>query len=325
MDSVCRYYTYAEYCRNTFGGRVLKLAVDAGFSCPNRDTVTRRGGCTFCNNAAFHPLYGSHSASISQQLDEALAFHRRRRSVKNAVCLAYYQTFSNTYGTLAKLKAICEEALRHPLVKGIIIATRPDCVDAEKLDYLASLPCYVAVEYGIESCYDETLLRVNRGHGFADTCKALQATAERDIPCGGHLMFGLPGESYDMMLKEAGMINNLPLQMLKFHQLQILKGSALGELWTSLSSEGQTAEQEQACFGLPFAVKDYVALVCDFLERLRPDIAIGRLASEVPPRYQAAPVRCWKKSDGSALRVAELPAMVEAELRRRGTRQGALL
>lgn len=325
MSKVEHYYTYAEYCRKTFSGRVLKLAVDAGFGCPNRDSGTRQGGCSFCNNAAFHPSYETPSASISQQLNEALEFHRHRRSTEHVICLAYLQPFSNTYGTLKKLKAICEEILRHPFIYGIIIATRPDCVDAEKLDYLASLPCYVAVEYGIESCYDETLQRVNRGHCFADTRKAVQATAERHIPCGGHLMFGLPGESREMMLREAETINALPLQMLKFHQLQILKGSALGEEWARKASEGLTIEQEQACFGLSFSVKDYVALVCDFLEHLRSDIVIERLVSEVPPRYQAAPQRGWKKADGSALRAEEFPAMIEAELMHRGTKQGAML
>ncbi len=319
-----RFNTYSEYCKRTFGTRVLKLAVDAGFSCPNRDAATRQGGCTFCNNDAFHPAYGKSSSSISEQLSEALEFHLHRRPTEDVARIAYFQTFSNTYGTLERLKRCCNEALRYPGIRGIIIATRPDCVDEEKLDYLASLPSYVAVEYGIESCYDSTLLRVNRGHGFADTRKAVCATAERHIHCGGHLMFGLPGETREMMLKEVEVMNALPLTMLKFHQLQILKGTALGSSWDVAMGVGISPKQKQEQFGVPFRVNEYVTLVCDFLERLRPDIVIERLASEVPPRFQAAPQRGWKKTDGNTLRVEELTVMVATELARRGTRQGSL-
>lgn len=314
-----RYYAYAQYFQQLFGGRVQKLSVDAGFSCPHRGGREGIGGCTFCNNEAFNPSYCRQTPTITAQLDEGIRFHqwRYRKAVKY---VAYFQAYSNTFAPIEVLRHRYEEALNHPMISGIIIGTRPDCVDDEVLDYLKELSHehYVAVEYGIESCYDDTLVRVNRGHDFATTQQAIQATADRGLPCGGHLILGLPGEDRSRMLNEAHLINELPLSSLKLHQLQILKGSAM---------EGQYREalaNHTADVLFPhFSLEEYITLVCDFLELLRPDIVMERFAGEVPPRFQAVPERSWRNADGSWVRNEVIPRMVEAELERRNSHQGS--
>ena len=198
----------------------LKLVVDAGFSCPH-------GRCTFCDNAAFHPSYSTPSKSITQQLDEGIAFHAARGRAHGPY-LAYFQSFSNTFAPLARLQEAYGEALAHPAVSGLVIGTRPDCVDAEKLDYIASLGC-ARIEYGIESCRDKTLLRVHRGHDFACAERAVRETAARGIPVCGHFILGLPGETRETLLEDVPRINALPLDGIKFHQLQLLKGTPMAE------------------------------------------------------------------------------------------------
>lgn len=311
-----RYNNYSGYFKSLFGERIQKLSIDAGFSCPNRDGKLSTGGCTFCNNNAFNPSYchTEQRKSITQQLDEGIEFHEWRYK-KAPRYLAYFQSYSNTYAPLDLLRERYEEALSHPKVVGLVVGTRPDCIDDKKLDYIASLAKehYVAIEYGIESCYDETLQRINRGHDFATTRRAFEATAQRNIPCGGHLILGLPGETREMMVAEADIINSLPINTLKLHQLQILKGTTM----------------EQAMLaGTPpppsFALDDYISLVCDFLERLRPDIIMERFAGEVPPRYQALTERSWRRSDGRLIRNEEIPQRIEQELERRNSQQGKL-
>ncbi len=308
--------TYADYCRRLFGRPMQKLTIDAGFSCPNRDGTVGTGGCTFCNNEAFSPSYCHAQKSITQQLDEGIHFHAHRRR-QGTGFLAYFQSYSNTYAPLPVLRELYEEALAHPKVSGVVIGTRPDCVDAEKLDYLASLARghYVMVEYGIESCYDRTLAAIRRGHDYACTQAAIAATAERGIACGGHLILGLPGESREEMVAEAEMLSRLPLATLKLHQLQVLKGSQLGREY----------QRRPECLPPPFELNEYVGLVCDFLERLRPDIVVERFAASVPPRMQADPARGWHHPDGTPVKGSELPRLVSSELTRRGTWQGIKL
>lgn len=310
------YNSYAEFFKREFGGRAQKLSIDGGFGCPNRDGTKGNGGCVFCNNEAFNPSYCRKCGSITEQIDEGIAFHRKR--YRKSVCyLAYFQAYSNTYGSLAELREKYEEALGHEEIAGIIIGTRPDCVDEEKLDYIASLKerGFVAVEYGIESCYDRTLDRINRGHDFACTKRAIEATATRGIHCGGHLILGLPGETREEMVEEAKIVNGLPLNTLKLHQLQILKGTVLAE-------NMERGEEERV---RQFGLEEYIGLVCDFVERLREDVVVERLAGEVPPRYQACPERSWRRDDGRLIRYEEIVAMVEKEFERRGSRQGCRL
>ena len=310
------YNAYSAYFREHFGTRVQKLSIDGGFSCPNRDGRCSTGGCTFCTNEAFNPSYCRRVASITEQLDEGIAFHRHRyRSAP--VYLAYFQAYSNTYAPLGVLRERYDEALRHEGVVGLVVGTRPDCVDGSVLDLLAeySKRYYVAVEYGIESCYDRTLRAINRGHDFACTQAAIRATAERGLPVGGHLILGLPGESRDDLLVEADIVNSLPLTTVKFHQLQILHGTEM---------ERQYQDEAFRKSLLQLSLDEYIALICDLLERLRTDLVVERLAGEVPPRYQACPERSFRRKDGRLLRNEEIPALVEAELTRRGTRQGYL-
>ena len=294
---------YLSYSK-LYGKRLLRLTLDGGFTCPNRDGTLGVGGCTFCDNAAFHPGY-TRGKDIAEQIEAGIDFHARRGRKADGY-LAYFQAFSNTYAPLPVLQERYEAALSHPLVKGIVIGTRPDCVDAEKLDYLASLRnrgSIVEVEYGIESVFDQTLQRVHRGHDFACTEKAIRATAERHIPVGGHVILGLPGETREMLLEEAEILNTLPLSSIKFHQLQIIKGTQMEKEFASCPGDF-----------LRLSPDEYIDLLVDILERLRPDIAIGRIASSVPPKFTDAP---W-----GLLKHDELLRRLERRMEERNTRQG---
>lgn len=303
-----RYNQFVDYFREKYGCRVQKLVVDAGFTCPNRDGSLAFGGCTYCDNNAFHPSYSTPDKSIALQLDEGIRFHKvRYRSA--AKYLAYFQPYSNTYAPLGRLKELYGQALSHPDVIGLAIGTRPDCLDSGKLDYLAELSqqCEVILEIGIESCYDETLRHINRRHTFEQARRALEESAERGIRTGAHFIFGLPGETREMMLEGAGIINSLPLGSVKFHQLQIIKGTPM--------------EKEFALHPERFVtwkLDEYIDFFIDFLERLKPDIGIERFAGEVPPRYV-------NSTPWGLVRNVELLRMLEARLEERDTRQGALL
>ena len=271
----------------------LKLVLDAGFSCPGR--------CTFCDNAAFHPSYSTPSKSITQQLEEGIAFHAARGRTGGPY-LAYFQSFSNTFAPLGRLREVYAEALAHPAVSGLVIGTRPDCVDAEKLDYIASLGC-ARMEYGIESCRDETLRRVQRGHGFACAEQAVRETAARGIPVCGHFILGLPGETRETLLEDVSRINALPLDSVKFHQLQLLKGTPMAGEFTARPEEF-----------VRWTLEGYIDLLVDILERLRPGIAVGRLAASVPPRFLAVP--------GWGVKAAEFSRLLDARMVGRDTWQG---
>ena len=271
----------------------LKLVLDAGFSCPGR--------CTFCDNAAFHPSYSTPSKSITQQLDEGIAFHAARGRTGGPY-LAYFQSFSNTFAPIGRLREVYAEALAHPAVSGLVIGTRPDCVDAEKLDFIASLGC-ARMEYGIESCRDETLLRVQRGHSFACAEQAVRETAARGIPVCGHFILGLPGETRETLLEDVSRINALPLDSVKFHQLQLLKG-------TPMSGEFAAHPEDF----VRWTLDGYIDLLVDILERLRPGIAVGRLAASVPPRFLAVP--------GWGVKAAEFSRLLDARMVGRDTWQG---
>ena len=270
-----RFNSYAAYFRRTFGHRMQKVTINAGFSCPNRDGKISTGGCTFCDNAAFTPSYCDSTKSITQQIDEGIEFHRKRYRTAQQY-LAYFQSFSNTYAPLERLRECYDEALAHPDIAGIVVGTRPDCVDEQKLDYFAELSRkkYVTIEYGVESCYDETLRRINRGHDFATAERAIQMTAERGIHCGAHFILGLPGESDEMLVEQVERINALPLTTIKFHQLQLFRGTPLAREWDE--------HPERFRF---WTIEEYLDLFVEILRRLRPDIVVERFAGEAPPRY----------------------------------------
>ncbi|MBQ4285228.1 MAG: TIGR01212 family radical SAM protein [Bacteroidales bacterium] len=316
-----RYSSFVSFWRNLYGERLQKLVIDAGFTCPNRDGTLGRGGCTYCDNAAFHPAYSTAGKSIAQQIDEGIGFHKvRYRAAKNY--LAYFQAFSSTYAPLERLKDLYSQALSHPSVAGIVIGTRPDCVDEEKLDWLRDLKDgkvlkgwrrdvtdkpIVVVEYGIESCYDQTLRRINRGHDFACAERAVRLTAERGLDVGAHFILGLPGETRGMLLDQCAVINRLPLRSVKFHQLQFVKG-------TAMEAEHDAHPEEFLSWELP----EYIDFVIDLLERLRPDLYIERVAGEVPPRFV-------RETRWGLVRNFEILHMLEARLEERDTWQGRLL
>lgn len=373
-----RYNSFVGYYRRRYGERLQKLVLDAGFSCPNRDGTVGRGGCTYCDNAAFHPGYSTPGKPLLAQIDEGITFQKVRYP-RARHYLAYFQAYSNTYGSLERLKALYEEVLRHPEVVGIVIGTRPDCVDEVKLDYLADLAAgrvlpgwqrslrqtqeptaqatvpgqvkistqapfpvqtktpdqttfsasadsvsestpqvaepvevtdltapIVVVEYGIESCHDSTLRHINRGHNFECARKAVEMTAERGIDTGAHFILGLPGETREMLLDQCGLISSLPLRSVKFHQLQIVKGTAMEKEYAA----------DPSAFYRP-GLDEYLDLVIDILERLRPDLYIERVAGEVPPRFV-------NDTPWGLVRNFEILRLLDKRLEERGTWQGRL-
>jgi radical SAM protein (TIGR01212 family) len=296
---------YSNYFRKLYGGRLQKVSIDAGFTCPNRDGTSGTGGCTYCNNDAFNPSYCHPSKTITVQLSEGIEFLRKRYR-EPAAYLAYFQAFSNTYAPLERLKTLYEEALSFPEIAGIIIGTRPDCIDSEKLDYFSELSenHFIAVEYGVESCYDKTLKRINRGHTFGQAADAIKMTAERGIKTGAHFIFGLPGESREEMLMEAGIISSLPLHTVKFHQLQIIKGTEIEREFIAKPYD----------FNL-FSFDDYVEFFILFLERLNPGIVVERFTGEAPPVYLHE--QKWNKK-----RTDEIVRIIEKKLIEKNTWQG---
>ena len=315
-----RYNTFVGYYRRQYGERLQKLVIDAGFTCPNRDGTVGRGGCSFCDNAAFHPSYSTSGKSIAEQIDEGIEFHQvRYRNTKHY--LAYFQSYSNTYAPIPRLRELYLAALTHPKIVGIVVGTRPDCVDEEKLDFLAGLKAgeglgdwhrdgfehpVVKVEYGIESCYDETLLRVGRGHDVAVAEKAVRMSAERELEPGAHFILGLPGETREMLLGQCRFISSLPLHSVKFHQLQIVKG-------TRMEKEFAAVPQDFLRLSLP----DYLDMVIDILERLRPDLYIERVAGEVPPRFV-------NETQWGLIRNFQILHLLDERLSERNTWQGRL-
>ncbi|MFP4488159.1 MAG: TIGR01212 family radical SAM protein [Bacteroidales bacterium] len=300
-----RFNAYSNYFRKVFGGRVQKLSIDAGFTCPNRDGTVGTGGCSFCNNDAFSPSYCSPGSSISEQLEKGIKFHARRYK-KPVGYLAYFQSYTNTYDDLDILKARYEEALAYPGVMGLIIGTRPDCVSDELLDYLSALTAdhYLSVEYGVESCYDRTLERINRGHDFECSRTAIEKTAARGINTGAHFIFGLPGESRQDMMNEAGIISGLPLKTLKFHQLQIIEGTAMEEEYSMSPGDFEL-----------FTWEEYREFFIEFLERLNPDIIVERFTGESRPGM-------IKNPGWGGLRSEEMVRLFEQRLEELDTWQG---
>lgn len=316
-----RYNSFTGYYKKLYGERLQKLVLDAGFTCPNRDGRVGTGGCTYCDNAAFHPGYSTPGKDLLRQIDEGIGFHKVRYSRARSY-LAYFQAYTNTYAPLDRLRSVYERALSHPDVTGIVIGTRPDCVSEELLDYLSDLNegrvikdwndrlsshPLVTVEYGIESCRDATLRHINRGHDFACAEKAVRMTAERGIDTGAHFILGLPGESRGMLLDQCAVINSLPLLSVKFHQLQFVRG-------TLMEAEHDAHPERFMELGLP----EYIDFIVDMLERLRSDLYIERIAGEVPPRF-------IKDVRWGLVRNVQILQMLDRRMEERNTYQGALL
>lgn len=298
-----RYREFGDFLRERFPFKAQKIAINAGFTCPNRDGSKGRGGCTYCNNQTFNPSYCQTDKSVTDQLAEGVRFFSRKYPEMRY--LAYFQAYTSTYGEQERLERLYEEALGYPGVVGLVIGTRPDCMPDHLLDYLARLSeqVLVLVEYGVESTLDRTLRRINRGHDFAEAEEAIRRTAARGIAVGAHLILGLPGESRNEILGHADRLSELPLTTLKLHQLQLIRHTRM-----ALEFERQPED-----FHL-FMVDEYIDLAIDFIERLNPAIALERFVSQSPKELLIAPD--W------GLKNYEFTARVNRRLAERDSWQG---
>lgn len=278
MDNSMRYNDFAGFLAGEFPFKVQKISVNAGFTCPNRDGTKGFGGCTYCNNQTFNPAYCRDDRSVTMQLEEGKRFFARK--YPQMKYLAYFQAYTNTYGELELLKRMYEEALAVEGVVGLVIGTRPDCMPDSLLDYLEEVNrrTFLLVEYGIESADDRTLERINRGHSFACTEDAVRRTAARGIRTGGHVILGLPGESREDLIKQAERLSELPLTTLKMHQLQLIRGTRMAHEYALHPEE----------FHL-FSADEYIDLVIDYVEHLRPDLILERFVSQSPRELLIAP------------------------------------
>jgi radical SAM protein (TIGR01212 family) len=282
-----RYNSYNTYLKNKYGQRVQKVTVDAGFTCPNRDGTVASGGCIYCNNDSFNPGYNDPTKSVRQQIDEGTEFLRRRYGVEKFV--VYFQPYSNTYASLDKLKLLYEEALSLPEVIGLTIGTRPDCIDHVKITYLESLAkTYdITIEYGLESIYNDSLKKINRGHDYQSYLDAIEMTRNRGIKIGTHIILGFPWENRQQWLHEADVLSKIDFDFLKIHQLHIVKNTAMER------------QHKQSPYRL-FTLTEYVDTVVAFLENLNPKIVIQRLAGEAPKPMLVAPK--WGKRNSEVIR-----------------------
>ena len=267
---------FGTWMNEFFPFKVQKISLDAGFSCPNRDGKISTGGCSFCDNRTFNPSYCQVHESVTQQLEAGKEFFARK--YPNMKYLAYFQAYTNTYAPIDRLKQLYEEALAVPDVVGIVIGTRPDCVNDELLDYLSNLSrkTFLLVEYGVESANDDTLRRINRGHTFSCSVQAIKQTHERGILTGAHVILGLPGEDAKESLRQAPIISSLPIDILKIHQLQVVKGTRLAE------------EYAKNPFPL-YTVEEYLHLIIEYVSLLRDDLVLDRFVSQCPPELLVAP------------------------------------
>ena len=285
------YNKYGDWVRKRFGCKVQKISIDAGFSCPNRDGTIGRGGCIYCNNATFNPEYCTDTAgrisqaerlnlsadNIKAQLLAGKEFFSRKYPEMKYI--AYFQSYTNTYGDIETLKRMYEAALSVEDVIGISIATRPDCVSDELLDYLEELShrTFLTMEYGVESFNDDTLRIINRGHSSECSANIIRNTHARGITVCAHLILGLPGEGREEILRQIGIVNSLPIDILKLHQLQITKGTIL---------EHRPDLVAQCTL---FTPEEYIELLVEYIYRLRDDIVIERFTSQSPAGLLVAP------------------------------------
>ncbi|MBO6030055.1 MAG: TIGR01212 family radical SAM protein [Prevotella sp.] len=298
------YYDYGTWIRQRFPFRVQKISVDAGFTCPNRDGRLSTGGCIYCDNRTFNPAYCQRQETITRQLEAGKQFFARK--YPEMKYLAYFQAYTNTYASIEHLRRLYEEALQMEDVVGIVIGTRPDCVSDELLDYLEALNqrCFLIVEYGVESANDETLRRINRGHTFEQSRLAIEKTHQRGILTGAHIILGLPGEDAQENLRQAPIISSLPIDILKIHQMQIIRGTRLAETF------------EQNPFHI-YTIDEYIHLIAHYIQRLRKDLVLERFVSQSPKEMLIAPH--W------GLKNHEFTDLLNNYLKENDIRQGDLL
>ncbi len=300
-----RFNSWTTYTKKKYGVRLQKVSLNAGFTCPNRDGTIAHDGCIYCNNKGFSPSYCDSTKPIKEQLDEGIVFLKKRYK-KNIKFIAYFQAFTNTYDSIEKLEEKYWEALSHKDIVGISIGTRPDCINDQILDLLEKISetHFVFLEIGAESCYDETLKRINRGHTFDQTKQAINLASKRGLHITTHFIFGLPGESHVQMLKQAGIISAMPVNSIKFHQLQIVKDTKMAEEYLSSPEK----------FDL-FGLQEYIDFIISFTERLAPWIIIERFCGEVPLRLNAG--RHWGN-----IRYEQILKKIEENFEKKNTWQG---
>jgi len=299
------YKTFQDFLSVYFKRKVQKISINAGFTCPNRDGTSGFGGCTYCNNQTFNPSYCETNKSVTTQIEEGIRFFARKYPEMDY--LAYFQAYTNTYGSIEHLINLYKEALDVKGVKGLVIGTRPDCMSDELLDYFEELSktTFVLIEYGLETTLNSTLKFINRGHNFECSSDAIIKTSERGIPVGAHFILGLPGENTEDILNHTVKINQLPLNTIKLHQLQLIKGTRLA---TQVGKNKNLINW--------YSADEYADLVVQFLERLRPDIAVERFVSQSPPELLIAPD--W------GLKNYEFTHLVEMKMKKKDTFQGRL-
>ena len=270
------YYDYGTWIRHRFPFRVQKISIDAGFTCPNRDGRLSTGGCIYCDNRTFNPAYCQRKDSITQQLEAGKQFFARK--YPEMKYLAYFQAYTNTYASISHLRELYEETLSVKDIVGIVIGTRPDCISDELLDYLEDLNrrTFLIVEYGVESANEDTLRRINRGHSFAQSRLAIEKTHQRGILTGAHIILGLPGEDAQENLRQAPLISSLPIDILKIHQMQIIRDTRLAD------------EFEQKPFHI-YSVDEYIELIANYIQRLRKNLVLERFVSQSPKELLIAP------------------------------------
>lgn len=295
------YTDLSSFYGKVFPFKVQKISINAGFTCPNRDGSKGFGGCTYCNNQTFNPSYCATQKSVSRQIEEGKTFFARK--YPEMKYLAYFQAYTGTYGELQHLIGLYEEALRCDDVVGIVIGTRPDCMPNELLDYLADLSkrTFLTVEYGIESANDDTLRRINRGHTYAQSVEAVERTASRGIYVGAHVILGLPGEDDAELIRQAKLINQLPITTLKLHQLQLIRGTVMA------------CEYEQNPFHL-FTAEEYIEAVISYISHIRRDVVLERFVSSSPKDLLLAPN--WN------IKNYEFVEMLKKKMRELGVTQG---
>ena len=285
-----RYNPFGPYMKKKFGTSVYKVSVDAGFSCPNRDGTISTTGCIYCNNDSFRPGSCKPALSISEQIRNGI--YQIRKRYKAEKFLVYFQPYTNTYASVAKLKHLYKEALSEPYVIGIAIGTRPDCIDEEKIMFLSELAkkYFILIEYGMQSIYDRTLEFINRGHDYSTFLKALYMTKDKGIYIGAHVIVGFPTESKEEILLMADEVSRIPVDFLKIHHLQVIKDTPLEIIY------------RENPFHL-FSYEEYIDFITDFIGRLSPRIILQRLFANAPDNILIAPR--WEKGRQEILRDIE--------------------
>lgn len=296
-----RYYAFSRFLQERFGQKVYRVTIDAGFTCPNVDGTVAVGGCVYCDNRSFSPNRRLPRTTVRAQVDRGIALLSERYATR--AFLAYFQAATNTYAPVARLRRLYDEALAHPQIVGLAIGTRPDCVPDPILDLLQDYARdrYVCLELGLQTIHDRTLDWMNRGHHYDAFVDAVERCRGRGLDLCAHVILGLPGESHADMMATATALATLPVNAVKIHNLHVVHDTPMEKMYEAGTVPMLTREA-------------YVALVCDFLERLPPTMVIHRLSGDAPPDYLVAPTWCLDKP--------ALLRAIHAELERRDSWQG---